>query len=188
MPSEFNVERTEFDLDTFQQILGAMDGYHILPWLKTSGDDDNKMIDVEPWDLPGMPEVNVDAWRYHVGFAVDRGFVECWSPDPQDAATVRPFSEVAHEQIARMLNKARRPQSHGQDPNVSSELRPARLTYTGKEFIDNLNNPSVKAKAVEAVKQWGLPVMMQVVTEAAKQLIPTEQTAARSYVAAASAE
>ena len=87
-----------------------------------------------------------------------------------------------------MLNKARRPQSHGQDPNVSSELRPARLTYTGKEFIDNLNNPSVKAKAVEAVKQWGLPVMMQVVTEAAKQLIPTEQTAAKSYVAAASAE
>ena len=61
MPSKFNVERTEFDLDTFQQILGAMDGYHILPWLKGSGDDDNKMIDVEPWELPGMPSVSVDA-------------------------------------------------------------------------------------------------------------------------------
>ncbi len=61
MPSEFNVERTEFDLDTFQQILEAMDGYHVLPWLKTSGDDDDKMVDVEPWELPGMPEVSVDA-------------------------------------------------------------------------------------------------------------------------------
>ena len=43
MPSKFNVERTEFDLDTFQQILEAMDGYHILPWLKKSGDDDGTM-------------------------------------------------------------------------------------------------------------------------------------------------
>ena len=31
---------------------------------------------------------------------------------------------------------------------------------------------------MEAVKQWRLPVMMQVVTEAAKQLIPMQQTAA----------
>ena len=87
-----------------------------------------------------------------------------------------------------MSNKKRKPPAHGQDPNVSSELRPARLTYAGKEFIDNLNNPSVKAKAVDAVKQWGLPVMMHVVTEAAKQLVPTEQTATIPAVAAATAE
>ena len=87
-----------------------------------------------------------------------------------------------------MSNKKRKPPAHGQDPNVSSELRPARLTYAGKEFIDNLNNPSIKAKAVDAVKQWGLPVMMHVVTEAAKQLVPTEQTATIPSVAAATAE
>lgn len=87
-----------------------------------------------------------------------------------------------------MLNKERKPPGHGQDPNVSSELRPARVTYAGKEFIDNLNNPSVKAKAVEAVKQWGLPMMMQVVTEAAKQLIPTKQIAGSSSVATGTAE
>ena len=87
-----------------------------------------------------------------------------------------------------ILNKENKPPAHGQDPNVASELRPARLTYTGKEFIDNLNNPSIKAQATEAVKQWGLPVMMQVVTEAAKQLIPTEQTAARPSVAAGAAD
>ena len=86
-----------------------------------------------------------------------------------------------------MLNKESKPPAHGQDPNVSSELRPARLTYAGKEFIDNLSNPSVKAKAVEAVKQWGLPMMMQVVTEAAKQLIPTEQIAGGSSIAAGAA-
>ena len=89
-----------------------MDGYHILPWLKTSGQDDDKMIDVEPWELPDMPEVSVDAWRYHVGFAIDRGFIECWSPDPEDAVTVRRFSEVAQNQIARILNRARRPPAH----------------------------------------------------------------------------
>ena len=110
MPSEFNVERTKFDLDTFQQILEAMDGYHILPWLKTSGQDDNKMIDVEPWELPDMPEVSVDAWRYHVGFAIDRGFIECWSPDPEDAVTVRLFSEAAQ-------NGRRQPRRLGQLPD-----------------------------------------------------------------------
>ena len=188
MPSEFNVERTEFDLDTFQQILGAMDGYHILPWLRKSGDDDNKMIDIQPWELPGMPSVSVDSWRYHVGFAIDRGFVECWSPDSKGAPTFRPTREITLERVAMMLNKERKPPAHGQDPNVASELRPARLTYAGKEFIDNLNNPSIKAKAVEAVKQWGLPVMMQVVTEAAKQLIPTEQTAPNPAFAAGTAE
>ena len=77
-----------------------------------------------------------------------------------------------------LLNKENKPPAHGQDPNVASELRPARLTYAGKEFINNLNNSSIKAKAVESVKQWRLPVMMQVVTEAAKQLIPMQQTAA----------
>ena len=46
MTSAFNVERTEFDLDTFQQILEAMDGYHVLPWLKKSGDDDGTTIGV----------------------------------------------------------------------------------------------------------------------------------------------
>ena len=180
MPSAFNVERTEFDLDTFQQILEAMDGYHILPWLKKSGDGDSTTVDVEPWELPCMPSVSVDAWRYHVGFAIDRGFVECWSPDATDAFRVGSFSEIARNHMVRISNKQRKPPAHGQEPNVSSQLRPARLTYTGKEFIDNLNNPSIKAKALEAVKQWGLPVMMQVVTEATKQLIPTEQTAARS--------
>lgn len=46
MTSAFNVERTAFDLDTFQQILEAMDGYHVLPWLKRSGDDDGTTIGV----------------------------------------------------------------------------------------------------------------------------------------------
>lgn len=174
MTSEFNVERTEFDLDTFQRILEAMDGYHVLPWLKKSGDDDGTTIDVEPWELPGMPCVSVDAWRYHVGFAIDRGFIECWSPDQMDKPTFRPMREFMMERVGQMLNKEKKPPPHGQDPNVSSELRPARLTYAGKEFVDNLNNPSVKAQAVEAIKKWGLPVMMQVVVEAAKQLIPTE--------------
>ena len=48
MPSEFNVERTEFDLDTFQHILETMDSYHILPWLKKSGDGDVTTVDIEP--------------------------------------------------------------------------------------------------------------------------------------------
>ena len=188
MPSEFNVERTEFDLDIFQQILEAMDGYHILPWLKKSGDGDDTTLDVEPWELPGMPSVGVDAWRYHLGFAIDRGFVECWSPDSKDAPTFRPMREITLERVAMMLNKENKPPAHGQDPNISSQLRPARLTYAGKEFIDNLNNPSIKAKAVDAAKQWGLPVMMQVVSEAAKQLIPTELTAANPSVAPGSVE
>ena len=187
MPSEFNVERTKFDLDTFQHILETMDSYHILPWLKKSGDGDVTTVDIEPWELPGMPSVSVDAWRYHVGFAIDRGFVECWSPDSKGAPTLRPIREITLERVAMMLNKESKPPAHGQDPNVSSELRPARLTYAGKEFIDNLSNPSVKAKAVEAVKQWGLPMMMQVVTEAAKQLIPTEQIAGGSSIAAGAA-
>ena len=81
MASEFNVERTEFDPDIFQQILEAMDDDHILPWIRKSGDGDDTTLDVEPWDLPGMPSVDVDTWQYHLGFAIDRGFVECWFPD-----------------------------------------------------------------------------------------------------------
>ena len=46
MPSEFNMERTEFNLDTFQQILEAMDDYHILPWLKNSDDGDGTTVDM----------------------------------------------------------------------------------------------------------------------------------------------
>ena len=99
-----------------------------------------------------MPSVSVDAWRYHVGFAIDRGFVECWSPDATDAFRVGSFSEIARNHMVRISNKQRKPLAHGQELNVSSQLRPARLTYTGKEFIDNLNNPSIKAKALEAVK------------------------------------
>ena len=129
-----------------------MDGYHVLPWLKKAGDDDGTTIDVEPWELPGMPSVNVDAWRYHVGFAIDRGFIECWSPDLMDKPTFRPMRDFMMERVGQMLNKEKKPPAHGQDPNVSSELRPARLTYARKEFVDNLNNPSVKAQAVEAIK------------------------------------
>ena len=83
MPSEFNVERTEFDLDTFQQIHEAMDGYHILPWLKKSGDDDGTTVDVEPWELPGMPSVSVDAWRYHVGLRSTAVSSSAGPPMPQ---------------------------------------------------------------------------------------------------------
>ena len=120
MPSAFNVERTEFDLDTFQQILEAMDGYHILPWLKKSGDGDGTTVDVEPRELPCMPSVSVDAWRYHVGFAIDRGFVECWSPDATDAFRVGSFSEIARNHMVRISNKQRKPLAHGQELNVSS--------------------------------------------------------------------
>ena len=46
MTIEFNVEHTEFDLDTFQHILEAMDDYHILPWLKNSDDGDGTTVDM----------------------------------------------------------------------------------------------------------------------------------------------
>ncbi|MYC32874.1 MAG: hypothetical protein F4X64_06820 [Chloroflexi bacterium] len=176
MSTDFNVERNTFDLDTFQQILEAMDGYHVLPWLKKSGSDVGESTDVEPWELPDMPQVSVDNWRYHVGFAIDRGFVECWTPDMKDYPTVRPMKDVFFEQMAMAANRKIKPTAHGQDPNVSSQLRPARLTYAGKEFIDSLKNPSVKEEAVEALKKYGVPTMMQVAVEAAKHFIPTEAT------------
>ena len=170
----YNVERAEFDLDTFQQILEAMDGYYVLPWLKQTDEDHNQKPDVEPWELPGMPPVSEDTWRYHVGFAVDRGFVECWTLEPDQGPKVGPMKDAFLHQMARMSEREVKPLSRGHDPNVSSELRPARLTYAGKEFIDNLKNPSVKAKALEAAKRWGVPAMMQVAVEAAKNLVAAD--------------
>ncbi len=57
---------------------------------------------------------------------------------------------------------------YDRDPNVSSQLQPARLTYAGKEFIDNLRNQSVKEKALTVLKDHGLPAAMQIIVNAAK--------------------
>ena len=169
MASEFNVARSTFDLNIFQQILEAMDGYPVLPSFQ--GDEENG-APVEPWQLPGMPEVDLDAWRYHVGFAVDRGFVQCWTPSQR----TRTQNDVRFAGSLKGTSRGERTiTSYERDPNVSSQLLPARLTYAGKEFIDNLNNQSVKDKALEALKRWGLPMAMQVVTEAGKQLVGTKE-------------
>lgn len=169
MASEFNVERSTFDLNIFQQILEAMDGYPTLP--SYQGDEEN-LAPVEPWQLPGMPEVGLDAWRYHVGFAVDRGFVQCWTPSQQ----TRTRNDVHIGGSLKGVSRGERTRTfYEHDPNVASELRPARLTYAGKEFIDNLNNQSVKDKALDALKRWGVPMAMQVVTEAGKQLLRTDE-------------
>ena len=171
MASKLNVQPTVFDLDIFQQILVAMDGYAVLPDL--AGDEDSTQ-QVDPWDLPGMPNISPDTWRYHVGFAIDRGFVQCWTP----RQVTRHNNQV---RVSGSLKGTSRGGSatvlYSEDPNVSSELRPARLTYAGKEFIDNLNNQSVKDRAVDALKTYGLPVAMQLVSEAAKYLLGTEVTA-----------
>ena len=153
MPTEFDVKRTLFDLDTFQQILEAMDGYYVLPKERLTG---NSREPVNPWELPNMPDVSLDTWKYHVGFAVDRGFVACWTPQ-----------EMA-EHIDMIGNLSESRTYYERDPRVSSELQPARLTYAGKEFIDNLKNPSVKDRAIDAFRNWGLPAAIQVATEAAK--------------------
>lgn len=153
MDSDLNVERTPFDLDTFQQILEAMDGYYVLPRVQTTAVSQRP---VEAWNLPGMPDVSVDSWKYHLGFAVDRGFVKCWTP------------RQTEQHIEYIGNTSETVTLYDQDPNVSSQLRPARLTYAGKEFIDNLKHPSVKEKASDALKNWGLPLAIEVVTEATK--------------------
>ena len=152
MCSEFDVERSPFDLDTFQEILEAMDGYYVLPTVRTVGVSQQP---VEPWDLPTMPSVSVDTWKYHFGFAVDRGFIECWTPQQME------------EHVDHIGNVSQSVTLYDRDPNVSSGLRPARLTYAGKEFIDNLKNPPVRAKALEALKNLGLPFAMRIVEEAA---------------------
>ncbi len=171
MPPEFDVKRGTFDLNTFQQILEAMDGYPILP--SYQGDEEDG-LPVEPWQLPGMPDVDLDTWRYHVGFAVDRGFIQCWTPSQQTQTR----NHVRRGGILNGTSSGGRTTTYyNLDPNVSSHLRPARLTYAGKEFIDNLNNQSIKDKALEAFNKWGLPMAMQVVTEAGKRLLPTEETA-----------
>ena len=152
MPNEFDVLRTEFDLDTFQQILEAMDGYYVLPTAQSTGSSKKT---VEPWDLPEMPDVSLDSWRYHIGIAIDRGFVACWTP------------QQTVEHIDSLGNRSQSTTIYDNDPKVTSLLRPARLTYAGKEFIDNLRNPSVKEQAATALKRWGLPFVIHMVTEAA---------------------
>ena len=158
MAYEFDVPRTPFNLDTFQQILEAMDGYSTLPTYKSNG---ASKVAVEPWELPGMPDVDVSTWKYHVGFAIDRGFVACWTPEKHE------------EHIDSIGNVSYTDTRYDRDPNVSSVLQPARLTYDGKAFIDNLKNRPVKEKAVDALNEWGLPMAMQVVTEAAKNFLTT---------------
>ena len=152
MSNEFNVSRTEFDLDTFQKILEAMDGYYVLPTAQAIG---SSKMTIEPWNLPDMPDVSLDSWRYHIGFAIDRGFVACWTP------------EQTVEHIDSLGNRSQSITIYDHDPNVTSVLRPARLTYAGKEFIDNLKNPSVKEQAATALKRYGLPFAIHLVTEAA---------------------
>ena len=171
MPAEMNVERNAFDLDVFQQILQAMDGYPTLPSKYGSDDDKEDPVLVDPWELPGMPSVSLDSWRYHIGFAIDRGFVQCWTPNQvtRSSNTVRMSGS-----LKGTSRGGRATVSYSEDPNVSPELRPARLTYAGKEFIDNLNNQSVKGKAIDALKTWGLPAAMQIVSEAAKNMLGTE--------------
>lgn len=157
MVDVFDVPRTPFDLDTFQQILEAMDGYSVLPRHKLDG---VSQVPIEPWNLPGMPDVGSSSWKYHVGFAIDRGFVDYWTP------------RKTEQHIDVIGNTSYTLTDYDRDPNVSSCLQPARLTYAGKEFIDNLKNQTVKEKALQALSEWGLPVAMQVVTEAAKNLLP----------------
>lgn len=153
MSTEFDVKRTPFDLDTFQHILEAMDGYYVLPRVRST---ETSREPVDPWELPNMPDVSLDSWKFHVGFAVDRGFVACWTP------------QQTSQHIDMIGNTSESVTLYERDPNVSSDLQPARLTYAGKEFIDNLRNPSVKERAMKALRSWGLPVAMEVVTEAAK--------------------
>lgn len=168
MSSSLNVEKTVFDLDIFHQILVAMDGYAVLP---DHASDEVGLEPLDPWDLPGMPNISPDTWRYHVGFAIDRGFVQCWTP----LQVTRHRNDVRSSGSLKGTSRGgRATMSYSEDPNVSSELRPARLTYSGKEFIDNLNNQSVKVRAVDALRTWGLPVAMQVVSEAAKHLLGAE--------------
>ena len=171
VPADLNVERTTFDLDVFLQILQAMDGYPTLPSAYQGEDDDDEPNLVEPWDLPGMPSVSLDSWRYHVGFAIDRGFVQCWTPSQQTRTrhNVRQSGSLMGTVMGETSSTR-----YSRDPNVSTDLQPARLTYAGKEFIDNLSNQSVRDKAAAALKQYGLPVAMQVVIEAAKQWVGSE--------------
>lgn len=176
MSDRLNVERTKFDLDTFQKILEAMDGYHVLPWRLEEGAINEKPRLVAPWELPGMPDVSVDVWRYHVGFAIDRGFVECWKPDPYEP---RPWIYYESNQFEADLELAEdemrfRPPNRGTDANVSSRLLPARLTYAGKEFVDNLRNPSVKRQALEFVQRYGLPAVFELVKRAPDMLMPVD--------------
>ena len=191
MITKFNVDRTEFDLDTFQQILKAMDGYHKLPWRRDHYTEDGVRISgsrpeiVCPWELPEMPAVSEDVWRYHVGFAIDRGFVECWKPVPHEPRHPLYYEsnqlewdiEVQQEEMAYL------PPYRGTDAQVSSELAPARLTYAGKAFIDNLNNRSIKDEAVKALDKWGIPAMMQVVQQGMSKLLEAPTISAEAPAA-----
>ena len=178
MSNRLNVERTKFDLDTFQQILEAMDGYHVLPWRSEESAVNGKPRLVAPWELPGMPDVSVAVWRYHIGFAIDRGFVECWKPDPYaprppyyyDTYQFQADEELAEEETFF------RPPNRGTDANVSSRMLPARLTYAGKEFVDNLRNPSVKQRALEFGWKYGLPAVFELVKRAPEMLMPADTT------------
>ena len=178
MPMEYNVEHAEFNLDTFQQILKAMDGYHKLPWRRDHYNEDGvRILNAQPeliwpWELPGMPDVSVDVWRYHVGFAIDRGFVECWKPDPHEPRHPLYYETTQFEWDLEVAQEEMnlRPPYHGTDAQVSSELAPARLTYSGKAFVDNLNIPSVKERAIDALIKWGVPAMMQEVLKGVHNL------------------
>ncbi len=179
MNGEYNVERAQFDLETFQQILTAMDEYYVLPWRFTPDAANTQPETVRPWDLPDMPDVTVDVWRYHIGFAINRGFVECWKPDPHVPRSMEYFDSVNFQIEQQIIQDELhiRPPCRGTDATVSSNLAPARLTYAGKEFIDNLNNRQVKERAVEALTKWGIPAMMHVVLEAGKTLLGTDTQA-----------
>ena len=176
MDGKYNIQRTEFDLETFLGILKAMDGYHVLPWRFTADTPDAFPKTIRPWELPEMPDVPVDVWRYHVGFAIDRGFVECWKPDRYEPVPPEYYDTINFQMDQQIVEDElhMRPPYRGTDATVSSNLAPARLTYAGKEFIDNLKNPTVKDRAVEAVARYGVPVMMNLVSEATKFLSVTD--------------
>ena len=170
MNSEFNVKHTPFDLGIFYQLLKAMDGYFILPsvnladvppdCLEGCKDDGWRFTDcvsdlLNPWELPNMPNIGEDAWRFHLGMAVDRGFVACFTPEDR---RIEIFDSGSQKSTYQMFSE---------DPAVSSLLRPARLTYLGKEFVDNYGNSKVKEKAIDVFGRHGISAAIEFITKAA---------------------
>ena len=57
--------------------------------------------------------------------------------------------EFKMEHVGQMLNKEKKPPADGQDPNVASELRPARLTYAGKELSTTSITPRLRLRLLK---------------------------------------
>ena len=167
MTLKLDIERAVFDLDVFQQILKAMDGYAVLPSWRIYEEDPTNGSDILPWELPDMPDVSIDVWQYHVGLAVDRGFVQCKTPRQTQRTNYHQSMQRGQSTLRSSTTTTR----HVVDPNVSSQLMPARLTWAGKEFVDSLNDSSIKEQAREAMEKWGPTIAIQMAVEAAKTII-----------------